>query len=175
MYWENTATGDAVVPSSQPEFRRTESSHAQAKTLFRLRPCANALGDPSSGSGTSPQSLKNTPVSPLGSRICKEVLWNLEFAAHDAPQTTENREFLYRNTLFFIFFLGCFALNHVHFSKTAGAPGPSRMPILGARKRAARSGPLGRRESRITAIGSGTAAFPAAGIRSADAACPGQK
>ena len=85
MYWENTATGDAVVPSSQPEFRRTESSHAQAKALFRLRPCANALGDASSGSATSPQSLKNTPVSPLGSRICKEVLWNLEFAAHDAP------------------------------------------------------------------------------------------
>ena len=85
MYWEITATGDAVVPSSQPEFRRTESSHAQAKALFRLRPCANALGDASSGSATSPQSLKNTPVSPLGSRICKEVLWNLEFAAHDAP------------------------------------------------------------------------------------------
>jgi len=83
MHWENT--GDTVVPSSQPEFRRPESSQAHAKALFRLRPCANALGDASSGSGTSPQSLKNTPVSPLGSRICKEVLWNLEFAAHGAP------------------------------------------------------------------------------------------
>jgi hypothetical protein len=49
--------------------------------------------------------LKIRPVSPLLSRFCKEVLWNLIFSRIDSFYPAENRELLYRNTLFFFFFM----------------------------------------------------------------------
>jgi hypothetical protein len=47
---------------------------------------------------------KGPAVTPLLSRICKELLANLEFAAHDPSYPIENKQLPYRNTPFFIFF-----------------------------------------------------------------------
>jgi hypothetical protein len=86
---ENTAAGDATMPSTQPEVHSHQAGQAQAKTL--RRPYHRAKAREIADSGSAPfaffprQKLKMAPVSPLGSRICKEALWNLEFAAHEAP------------------------------------------------------------------------------------------
>ncbi len=73
------------MPSTQPEVHRYQETQAQAKTLRRLRQFAISLGNGSADSAFTLQKLKIAPVSLLDSRICKEVFWNQEFAAHHAP------------------------------------------------------------------------------------------
>jgi len=87
---KKTTIGDTTVPQSNQRSIAASRIRLPAPRRRPLVACATAATFPNERSAAPtrpipPPKLKNRTVSPLVSRICKEVLWNLIFTATGPP------------------------------------------------------------------------------------------